>query len=89
MRIVAEEVTWREAEVEIWAGETLLFSGVIGPDGEPFEVTALGPGTWEDLRIESSLEPEVVQLGVFTCPQPVDEKTGLIGAVLRVVLGWP
>ena len=89
LRIVAEEVTWREAEVEIWAGETLLFSGVIGPDGEPFEVTALGPGTWEDLRIESSLEPEVVQLGVFTCPQPVEEKTGLIGAVLRVVLGWP
>ena len=89
MRIVAERGTGREAGVEIWAGETLLFSGVIGPDGEPFEVTALGPGTWEDLRIESSLEPEVVQLGVFTCPQPVDEKTGLIGAVLRVVLGWP
>lgn len=89
LRIVAEEVTWREAEVEIWAGETLLFSGVIGPDGEPFEVTAPGPGTWEDLRIESSLEPEVVRLGAFTCPQPVEEKTGVIGAVLRVVLGWP
>ena len=89
LRIVAEEVTWREAEVEIWAGETLLFSGVVGPDGQPFEVTALGPGTWEELRIESSLEPEVVRLGTFTCPEPPEEETGVIGALLRVVLGWP
>ena len=41
------------------------------------------------MRIESSLEPEVVRLGTFTCPEPPEEETGVIGALLRVVLGWP
>lgn len=93
LQIIAEEVTWIEAEIEIWAGETLLFSGKTGPDGEPFEATLLGPGTWEDLRLESSIEPEIVRLGAVTCPEAEEEEeeeeTGVIGAVLRVVLGWP
>ena len=69
LRVVAEEPTWDAGTViEIWAGEELLFSGEIGPDGEALEVTLTGPGAWEDLAIKADGEPERVPLGSVACP---------------------
>ncbi len=69
LRVRAEEITWpEETAIEIWAGEELLLSGLIGPDGDAFEVTIPGPSTWTDLRITAATEPEEVPLGTITCP---------------------
>ncbi len=69
LRVVAKETTWDAGTIiEIWAGEELLFTGEIGPDGEPLEVTLTGPGTWQELAIEADGEQERVQLGTVTCP---------------------
>ena len=68
--VVVEEPTWEESTpFEIWADEVLLFSGEIRPDGEPFEVTLPGPGTWSGLYIVASVEPIRVPLGVVSCPR--------------------
>lgn len=69
LRITAEEPTWpNDTVVEIWAGEELLLSGKIGPDGEPFVATFPGPGTWTALRLIAATEPKVVPFGTITCP---------------------
>lgn len=70
LRVVAEESTWKEGTtIEIRAGEELLFSGEIGPDGEPLEATITGPGTWKDLFIKASVEPTRVSWSAITCPR--------------------
>jgi hypothetical protein len=69
LRVVAEEPSWDEGTtIEVWVGDELRFTGQIGPDGEPLEVTLSGPGTWEELYIKASAEPERVPLGTVTCP---------------------
>jgi hypothetical protein len=69
LRIVAQEPTWREAWVEIRDGETVLATGQIGPEGDPLQFTILGPGSWSDLFIQSSVEPNRVPLGTITCSE--------------------
>lgn len=69
LRVIAEEPTWIEAAIEIWAGETLLIEGVTGGEDEAFEATFTGPGTWEDLFILSSITPKRVPFRTpITCP---------------------
>ena len=88
LRIVAEEPEWIAAAIEIWSGEALLFSGETGPEGEPLRVTIPGPGTWAELRIESSIAPETVRFRPITCPEPEAEPEGAgLGAWLLAMFG--
>ena len=71
LRVVAQEVTWdEETIVELWNGDELLFTAGIGPDDEPLEITVTGPGTWTDLYLQASEEPNRVPLRTtISCPQ--------------------
>lgn len=68
LRVVAQEPDWKNVTVTISAGGAMLISGVTGPNGEPFEATLPGPGTWTDLVIEASADPGLVPLGTISCP---------------------
>ncbi len=69
LRVIAEEPSWVDAAVQIWAGEVLLIEGVTGGENEAFEATFTGPGTWEDLFILSSINPKRVPFRTpITCP---------------------
>ena len=71
LRVVAGEPEWGAGTaIELWAGDVLLHSGSIGPEGERLEVTLPGPGTWTDLYLKASGEPNRVPLGTtISCPQ--------------------
>jgi hypothetical protein len=76
LRIVATEPTWVEGtSIEVWAEEELLFTGEMGPDDEPLEITLPGPGAWAALRLEASAEPIRVPLGAITCPAETESGT--------------
>ena len=71
LRVVAQEATWgEETIIELWDGDELLFTGEIGPDDEPLEIIVTGPGTWTDLYLKASEEPNRVPLRTtIHCPQ--------------------
>lgn len=70
LRVIAEEPTWgADFVIELWAGDALLFTGAIGPEGEPLVVTLPGPGTWTDLHLIALEEPKRVPLGTISCPE--------------------
>jgi hypothetical protein len=72
LRIIAREPTWIDALIEIWAGDELLLTGRTEDDGGPFEATLVGPGTWADLSLHSSVAPDRVPLRTIICPLPDD-----------------
>lgn len=68
LRVVAQEPTWRGANLELRDGETVLATAQMGADVASVEFTIPGPATWSDLVLVSSLEPARVPLGTVTCP---------------------
>lgn len=68
LQVTAREPGWINATINVLSDRGLLFSGSTGPSGEAFVSVSAGPGTWTNLRIESSLPPSVVRLGTISCP---------------------
>jgi hypothetical protein len=75
LRIIAQEPAWIDVELEVWSSDDLLFTGLLGPEGEPLEIALAGPGSWPDVYILSPSEPTRVPFGDLTCPAPEPSPT--------------